>query len=181
MVEAKKASKSAEDGIDQAITYAKMLDIPFAYASAGEKFIEFNLKTGKQRELAMTAFPSPETLWKMWCEARGVPVDREDAMADAQYYTSEDGKVPRYYQMVAINRVVNAIVADKRRRALLVMATGTGKTYTAFQIVWRLRCAGIVRNVLYLADRNQLVDQTIVGDFAPLKNPDKNSGWRDRL
>lgn len=169
VVEAKKASKSAEDGIDQAITYAKMLDIPFAYASAGEKFIEFNLKTGKQRELAMTAFPSPETLWKMWCETRGVPLDREDAMADAQYYTSEDGKVPRYYQMVAINRVVNAIVADKRRRALLVMATGTGKTYTAFQIVWRLRCAGIVRNVLYLADRNQLVDQTIVGDFAPFE------------
>ncbi len=167
VVEAKRASKCAEDGIDQAIEYAKMLDIPFAYASAGEKFIEFNLKTGKRREFGMDEFPSPDELWKKWCEVRMVPADRETSMDNALYYTSEDGKIPRYYQMVAINRVVNAIVADKRRRALLVMATGTGKTYTAFQIVWRLRKAGLVRNVLYLADRNQLVDQTIIGDFAP--------------
>lgn len=169
VIEAKKSSMKAEDGLDQAIVYAKMLDIPFAYASAGEKFLEFNLKTGVLRELGMDQFPTPDQLWRMWCEARGVPDDREHAMANAQYFTSEDGKIPRYYQMVAINRVVNAIVADKRRRALLVMATGTGKTYTAFQIVWRLRRAGVVRNVLYLADRNQLVDQTIVGDFAPFE------------
>lgn len=170
VVEAKKASKSAEDGIDQAVTYARLLDIPFAYASAGEKFIERNIKTGSQRELRMDEFPSPSKLWKMWCETRGVPSDRQNAMDDANYYTSDDGKVPRYYQMVAINRVVNTIIADKNRRALLVMATGTGKTYTAFQIVWRLRKAGVVKNVLYLADRNQLVDQTIVGDFAPFEN-----------
>lgn len=169
VIEAKKSSKTAEEGIDQAITYAKMLDIPFAYSSAGEKFIELNLKTGAKRELRMDQFPDPQELWKMWCQTRGVPENRENAMSGAQYYTSEDGKIPRYYQMVAINRVVNAIIADKRRRALLVMATGTGKTYTAFQIVWRLRKTGIVKNVLYLADRNQLVDQTIIGDFAPFE------------
>ena len=168
VIEAKNPTKTAEDGIDQAISYARLLDVPFAYASAGEKFIEFNLKTGIQRELPMEDFPSPDKLWRMWCEARGVPSDREKAMANAQYYTSDDGKVPRYYQMVAINRVVDAIVTNRRRRALLVMATGTGKTYTAFQIVWRLRNAGVVKNVLYLADRNQLVDQTMIGDFAPL-------------
>lgn len=167
VIEAKRATKKAEDGIDQAITYAKLLDLPFAYSSAGEKFIEFNLKTGAQRELAMEDFPSPDELWHMWCEARGVPYEREKAMIDAQYFTSDDGKVPRYYQMVAINRTVDAIVSKGHNRVLLVMATGTGKTYTAFQIVWRLKKAGVVKNVLYLADRNQLVDQTMIGDFAP--------------
>lgn len=168
VVEAKNSSLKAEDGIDQAIVYAKLLDIPFAYASAGEKFIEMNLKTGAKRELKMDEFPSPDQLWSMWCKARGISEDRALSMENAQYYTSDDGKIPRYYQMVAINRVVDAIVSG-RRRALLVMATGTGKTYTAFQIVWRLKKAGLVKNVLYLADRNQLVDQTIVGDFAPFE------------
>ena len=169
VIEAKKASLHAEDGIDQAKAYAEQLDIPFAYASAGEKFIELNLKTGVQRELAMEDFPSPDALWKMWCAVRRVKPQDEPKMASAQYYSSDDGKIPRYYQMTAINRVVNAVIADKRRRALLVMATGTGKTYVAFQIVWRLVKAGVVKNVLYLADRNQLVDQTIVGDFAPFE------------
>ena len=169
VVEAKKWSVDIRNGIDQARIYAQMLDLPFAYASNGQGFIEYNLVTNEQRELRLEEFPSPEKLWQMWCKARGVKPEREKAMDDALYYTSDDGKVPRYYQLVAINKVVNAIIADKRRRALLVMATGTGKTYTAFQIVWRLLKAGLVKNVLYLADRNQLVDQTIIGDFAPFE------------
>ena len=167
VLEAKSAAKTAEEGLGQAITYAKMLDVPFAYASAGDKFVEYNLKTGQQRSFPLTAFPTPADLWRRWCQAREVSPENETRLNDALYYTSIDGKVPRYYQMTAINKVVNAVVADRRKRLLLVMATGTGKTYTAFQIVWRLKKAGVVKNVLYLADRNQLVDQTLVGDFAP--------------
>lgn len=172
VVEAKGTEKTAADGIDQAKAYAEILDIPFAYSSAGEKFIEYDYTTGKQTELTMDAFPSPDVLWKRWCNARGV---RDDAsrqqMEDALYYTTDDGKIPRYYQMLAINKTVHAVIADKKKRILLVMATGTGKTYTAFQIVWRLlKEAKVVKNVLYLADRNPLVDQTIVGDFQPFKN-----------
>ena len=167
VVEAKKAKKTAEKGLDQAITYARMLDVPFAYASDGDKFVEYNLKTGQQRTIPLTAFPTPADLWRRWCQAREVSPENETRLNDALYYTSMDGKVPRYYQMTAINKVVNAVIADRRKRLLLVMATGTGKTYTAFQIVWRLRKAGIVKNILYLADRNQLVDQTMRKDFAP--------------
>ena len=101
--------------------------------------------------------------------------ENETRLNDALYYTSIDGKVPRYYQMTAINKVVNAVIADRRKRLLLVMATGTGKTYTAFQIVWRLRKAGVIRNVLYLADRNQLIDQTLTGDFAPFSKSRRRS------
>lgn len=169
VIEAKKWSVDIRDGIDQARAYAQLLDLPFAYASNGKGFIEYNLVTNEQRELKLEEFPSPETLWKKWCEARGVELERRKVLSDALYYTTNDGKIPRYYQLVAINKVVNAIVADHRRRALLVMATGTGKTFTAFQIVWRLKQAGIVKNVLYLADRNHLVDQTIVDDFAPFE------------
>lgn len=167
VLEAKSAAKTAEEGLGQAITYAKMLDVPFAYASSGDKFVEYNLKTGQQRTIPLTAFPSPADLWRRWCQAREVSPENETRLNDALYYTSIDGKVPRYYQMTAINKVVNAVIADRRKRLLLVMATGTGKTYTAFQIVWRLRKAGVIRNVLYLADRNQLIDQTLTGDFAP--------------
>ena len=172
VVEAKGTEKTASDGIDQAKAYAEILDIPFAYSSAGEKFIEYDYTTGKQTELPMDAFPSPEVLWKRWCDARGVRDDvSRQQMEDALYYTTDDGKVPRYYQMLAINKTVHAVIADKKKRILLVMATGTGKTYTAFQIIWRLlKGAKAVKNVLYLADRNPLVDQTIVGDFQPFKN-----------
>jgi type I restriction enzyme R subunit len=169
VVEAKRSGMRAEDGIDQAVTYARLLDIPFAYASAGEKFIERNLRTGTQREFSMENFPEPAKLWRMWCEARNVPLKERGLLHDAGYYTTDDGKVPRYYQMVAINKTVNAVIADHRKRLLLVMATGTGKTFTAFQIVWRLRHAGVVKNVLYLADRNQLIDQTLTGDFIPFE------------
>lgn len=168
VVEAKKNSLIANDGLDQAIAYAKKLDIPFAFASAGDKFVEFNRATGQTTEFPLNQFPSPEELWRRWCEIRKVKPSDQRTLSDALYHTTIDGKVPRYYQILAINKTVNAIIADKRKRALLVMATGTGKTYTAFQIVWRLRQAGVVKNVLYLADRNQLLDQTMINDFAPL-------------
>ena len=168
VIEAKRFAKSARDGIDQAIAYARLLDLPFAYASAGECFLERNLVTGATRELKLNEFPSPARLWQMYCEARQVPADRTAVLDKSQYYTS-DSRFPRYYQMVAINKVVNAIIADKRKRCLLVMATGTGKTYVAFQIIWRLRKSGLVRNILYLADRNQLIDQSMIGDFQPLE------------
>lgn len=172
VVEAKSTEKTAADGIDQAKIYAEMLDLPFAYSSAGDKFIEHDFTTGKQTEFSMDEFPSPDALWKRWCDARGITDDdRRKKMEDALYYTTDDGKIPRYYQMLAINKTVNAVIADQRKRILLVMATGTGKTYTAFQIIWRLlKGAKVVKNVLYLADRNPLVDQTIVGDFQPFKN-----------
>ncbi len=170
VVEAKRAGKTARDGLDQAIAYAKLLDVPFAYASAGEMFLEYELPTGTLRELAMDAFPSSDELWKRWCALRGVDAGDAAVLEKAQYHTSGDAMTPRYYQMQAINRTVDAVVAGHRRRVLLVMATGTGKTYTAFQIIWRLRKAGVVRNVLYLADRNQLVEQAMTGDFAPFRS-----------
>ena len=170
VVEAKKLGKTARDGLDQAIAYAKLLDVPFAYASAGDMFLEYELPTGRLRELAMDAFPSSDELWKRWCVLRHVEAGDAAVLDKAQYHTSGDAMTPRYYQMQAINRTVDAIVAGHRRRALLVMATGTGKTYTAFQIIWRLRKAGVVKNVLYLADRNQLVEQAMTGDFAPFRS-----------
>lgn len=172
VVEAKSTEKTASDGIDQAKVYAEMLDIPFAYSSAGDKFIEYDYTTGSQKELPLDEFPSPDDLWNRWCVARGInDEDSRHKMENALYYTTDDGKIPRYYQMLAINKTVNAVIADKQKRILLVMATGTGKTYTAFQIIWRLlKGAKAVKNVLYLADRNPLVDQTIVGDFQPFKN-----------
>lgn len=172
VVEAKSTEKTASDGIDQAKVYAEMLDIPFAYSSAGDKFIEYDYTTGSQKELSLDEFPSPDDLWNRWCVARGInDEDSRHKMENALYYTTDDGKILRYYQMLAINKTVNAVIADKQKRILLVMATGTGKTYTAFQIIWRLlKGAKAVKNVLYLADRNPLVDQTIVGDFQPFKN-----------
>lgn len=167
VLEAKSTQKTAADGIDQAVVYARMLDLPFAFSCAGDKFIERDWKNNTQTEYPLDQFPSPAVLWQRFCAVRGLNEEARKEAESALYYTTMDGKIPRYYQMVAINKTVNAILGDNHKRALLVMATGTGKTYTAFQIVWRLRKAGKVKNVLYLADRNQLVDQTIVGDFTP--------------
>lgn len=169
VVEAKKGAKVDNDGLDQAIAYAKILDVRFAYSSAGKKFIEYDIVKGTTTELEMDEFPSPDELWKRICDDRNISPDQQSQLDNALYYTSSNFNAPRYYQMVAINKVVDAILVEKKKRALLVMATGTGKTYTAFQIVWRLKKAGMAKNVLYLADRNQLVDQTIVGDFQPFK------------
>ena len=167
VVEAKRRDKSSSDGIDQAIAYARLLDVPFAYASSGNDFLEFELPTGAQRSIPMDKFPSPKELWKRWCALRNVGAEDEKTLEKAQYHTSQDGLAPRYYQMQAINRTIEAIVAHHRRRILLVMATGTGKTFTAFQIIWRLWKTHFKRKILFLADRNILVDQTMKKDFKP--------------
>ena len=164
VIEIKRFDMPDSQGIDQAIAYARTLNVPFAYATSGHKFVEFNLKTGLQREISLENFPSPQELWRSYCTAAGIvePND-QDTLAKAKYYydvgTTTGKKIPRYYQMVAINSVVQAIIGLHRRRLLLVMATGTGKTFTALQIVYRLKQAGVIKRVLYLADRNKLVDQ----------------------
>lgn len=172
VVEAKKYGCKDSEGIDQAKVYAELLDIPFAYSSSGKKFIEFDKSTGIQRELNLDEFPSPNELWERWCAYKGIKDELTRGYIEkAQYRTTVDGKVPRYYQMLAINKTVEAVLIENKKRILLVMATGTGKTYTAFQIVWRLlHEAKAIKNVLFLADRNQLVDQSLIGDFSPLEN-----------
>ena len=152
--------------MQQAIEYAVILDVDFAYSSNGHAFLEHDMTTGKEREIPLNEFPSPEELWERHKVAHGLS-EKEAEETATPYHYNHDSITPRYYQRIAINRVVEA-VAKGEDRILLVMATGTGKTYTAFQIVWRLREAGLKKKVLYLADRNVLLDQTISGDFKPL-------------
>ncbi len=168
VIEAKRDELQDSEGLDQAIAYAKALNVQFAYSSAGKKFIEFNLKTGTQTEIPLNCFPTPKELWQRVCDEKNIRGSVAEKLESATYYTSWD-KSPRYYQLNAINKTIEAILIENRKRLLIVMATGTGKTYTAFQIVWRLMKAKAVTNVLYLADRNQLVDQTITGDFKPFE------------
>lgn len=168
VVEAKDYQKTVGHGLQQAIEYALILDVDFAYSSNGKAFMEHDMTTGKEREIPLDEFPSPEDLWNRHCAAHGFSTEQAEKIAEPYYYSYES-ITPRYYQRIAINRVIEA-VAKGQRRMLLVMATGTGKTYTAFQIVWRLREAGLARKVLYLADRNVLLDQTISGDFKPLNS-----------
>ena len=171
IVEAKDANHSVSFGIQQAKEYAKMMDVPFAYSSNGQGFQEYDFLTGKERTLGMDDFPTKEELYgRYFAEINdGQGVSQEEMKVIEQpYCTGQDIFPPRYYQRNAVNRTVNA-VAQGRNRLLLVMATGTGKTYTAFQIVYRLLKAGMVKKVLYLADRNILVDQSIQQDFKPLE------------
>ena len=171
IVEAKDNNHSVSYGLQQAITYARMQDIPFAYSSNGDGFQEHDLLTGLERTLPLDGFPTVEELSARWESesngGKGVSADEKKVVAQP-YYSSQGTYDPRYYQRNAINRVVEAI-ARGRKRLLLVMATGTGKTYTAFQIVYRLLKSGLCRKVLYLADRNNLVDQSIQQDFSPLE------------
>ena len=168
IVEAKDNKHAVGAGIEQAIAYAEALDIPFVFASNGDGFVEHD-RTGQsdwiEREIALDAFPSPDELWRRYRDWKGLTDDEVEVVLQ-DYYTEAGGKEPRYYQRVAINRVVEA-VAKGRDRLLLVMATGTGKTYTAFQTIWRLWKAGKAERVLFLADRNILVDQAIQNDFRP--------------
>ena len=171
IVEAKDNNHSVSYGLQQAITYARMQDIPFAYSSNGDGFQEHDLLTGLERTLPLDGFPTVEELAVRWESesngGKGVCADEKKVVAQP-YYSSQGTYDPRYYQRNAINRVVEAI-ARGQTRLLLVMATGTGKTYTAFQIVYRLLKCGLRKKVLYLADRNILVDQSIQRDFSPLE------------
>lgn len=171
IVEAKDNNHSASYGLQQAITYAKMMDVPFVYSSNGDAFYEHDMLTGKEREIPLDNFPTPDELISRYIsnanDGNGLS-DTEIAVINQQYYSSQNTYEPRYYQRVAVNRTVDA-VARGDNRLLLVMATGTGKTYTAFQIVYRLLKSGMKRKILYLADRNILVDQSIQQDFAPLE------------
>lgn len=171
IVEAKDNNHFISYGLQQAITYAKMQDIPFAYSSNGDGFQEHDLLTGLERTLSMDEFPTVEELTARWESetngGKGIS-DNERKIINQPYYSSQNTYDPRYYQRNAINRTVEAI-ANGQERLLLVMATGTGKTYTAFQIVYRLLKSGLKKKVLYLADRNILVDQSIQQDFSPLE------------
>lgn len=171
IVEAKDANHSVSHGLQQAMTYAQMLDVKFAYSSNGEGFAEHDFLTGKERTFAMEEFPTKEELIERYkSEANdGNGLNEQELAVIAQpFCTGQNIFPPRYYQRNAVNRTVNAI-AKGQNRVLIVMATGTGKTYTAFQIVWRLIHSKLKKKVLYLADRNILVDQSIQQDFKPLE------------
>ena len=171
VVEAKDNNHPVSYGLQQAITYAQMMDVPFAYSSNGDGFREHDFLTGLERDLDLDEFPSPDELISRWetnaNQGKGVS-ENEKRIISQPYYSSQNTYDPRYYQRNAVNRTVEAI-AKGQTRLLLVMATGTGKTYTAFQIVYRLLKSGLIRKVLYLADRNILVDQSIQQDFSPLE------------
>lgn len=171
IVEAKDNNHSVSYGLQQAMTYAQMMDIPFAYSSNGDAFYEHDFLTGTERQISLDEFPSQEELSsKFYGEINGGSglSDTEKKIINQPYYSSQNTYPPRYYQRNAINRTVEAI-AKGQQRLLLVMATGTGKTYTAFQIVYRLLRSDLKKRILYLADRNILVDQSILQDFAPLE------------
>ena len=171
IVEAKDNQHAVADGLQQALTYAQMLDVPFAYSSNGDAFREHDFLMGTERDIAMEDFPTPDELYARFQKgANGGAglTQAEEAIIGQPYYSSQSTYPPRYYQRVAVNRTLDAI-ARGQNRILLVMATGTGKTYTAFQIVYRLLRSGMKKKILYLADRNILVDQSIQQDFAPLE------------
>ena len=165
VIEAKDNAHSIGAGIQQGLEYAETLDLSFAYSSNGDGFIEHDKTTGKERELVLHEFPTPEELWNRLNTSKGIDPDQEKIITQDYYYEA-GGKIPRYYQGIAINRTVEAI-ARGQNKILLVMATGTGKTYVAFQTIWRLWKARIKKRILYLADRNILIDQTVVNDFKP--------------
>ena len=171
IVEAKDNQHAVADGLQQAMTYAQMLDVPFAYSSNGDAFREHDFLMGTERDIAMEDFPTSDELYARFQKgANGGAglTQAEEAIIGQPYYSSQSTYPPRYYQRVAVNRTLDAI-ARGQNRILLVMATGTGKTYTAFQIVYRLLRSGMKKKILYLADRNILVDQSIQQDFAPLE------------
>jgi len=171
VVEAKANDKPLGTGIQQAKKYAETLDIPFAYSSNGDGFIEYDFTKSEgeiEKQLGLDEFPSPGELWQRYRSWKGL-ADPEEEVVKQPYYYSKDGMSPRYYQRIAINRTVEAI-AKGQKRMMLVMATGTGKTLTAFQIIWRIWKAGENKRILYLADRNILVDDPKKKYFSPFKD-----------
>ena len=171
IVEAKDNKHTMADGMQQALQYASMMNVPFVFSSNGDGFVFHNKYVTEgdvEVTLSLDEFPSPETLWKMYHEKNHINPS-QDKVIDEPYYSDNPDKQPRYYQMNAINETVETI-AKGQDRILLVMATGTGKTYTAFQIIWRLWKAGIKKRILFLADRTALISQTFTNDFAPFKD-----------
>lgn len=168
IVEAKDNKHRLGDGMQQAMDYALLMNAPFAYSSNGDGFIEHDFTTGMEREITLDAFPSPEELWERYKSANKIDTEEKEAIVSEPYHFAQGSYAPRYYQAHAVNRVLEA-VAQGRKRLLLLMATGTGKTFTAFHFIWRLWKSGRVKRVLYLADRNILLDQTILNDFKPFE------------
>jgi len=168
VIEAKDNNHSVRAGIQQALAYAEALQVPFVFSSNGDAFL-FHDKSGTyaqiEQQLSLNAFPSPEELWQHYKQAKDLQSVNQDLLTSS-YFFEIGGKEPRYYQQLAVNRTIEAI-ARGQRRCLLVMATGAGKTYTVFNIIWRLWKTKVVKRVLFLADRNALVDQTIINDFRP--------------
>lgn len=168
VIEAKDNNHTVGAGMQQALSYAEALDAPFVFSSNGDAFHSHDrtVTSGSvEKELPLDAFPSPAELWQRYCAWKDLTKPEQQVITQ-DYYADGSGKEPRYYQRIAINRTVEA-VEKGQNRILLVMATGTGKTYTAFQIIWRLWKAGVKKRILYLADRNILVDQTRINDFKP--------------
>lgn len=166
IIEAKDNTFSLGDGMQQGLGYAEALDVPFVYSSNGDGFLEHDrlVKQGKiEQEMSLGQFPSPEELYSRYCKAKQISPEEEKIISQ-DYYQEIDGKTPRYFQEVAVNRAIESIVKGQKR-ILLVMATGTGKTYTAFQIIWRLWKAKAKKRILFLVDRNILADQTMINDF----------------
>ena len=171
IIEAKDNKHTMSDGMQQALQYASMMNVPFVFSSNGDGFVFHNkyiTEGDVEITLSLDEFPSPEALWKMYLEKNKVS-PAQSKIIDEPYYSDNPDKQPRYYQMNAINKTVEAI-SGGQDRVLLVMATGTGKTYTAFQIIWRLWKAGIKKRILFLADRTALISQTFTNDFAPFKD-----------
>ena len=169
VIEAKENNLSVGSGMQQALDYAETLEVPFVFSSNGDAFLMHD-RTGMseklEQEIALDAFPSPDELWKRYCQWKGIATSEAKSAVEISYYDDGSNRAPRYYQVNAVNRTIEA-VAKGANRILLVMATGTGKTYTAFQIIWRLWKSGNKKRILFLADRNILVDQTKNNDFKP--------------
>ncbi|RZJ77343.1 MAG: DEAD/DEAH box helicase [Flavobacterium sp.] len=171
IIEAKDNKHSIGSGMQQALDYAQILDIPFVFSSNGDGFL-FHDKTNDikiEQELDLDQFPSPETLWEKYKDFKGIVTEQAEKIIEQDYFFDGSGRRPRYYQQNAVNRTLEAI-ASRQNRILLVMATGTGKTYTAFQIAYRLWKSKTKKRILFLADRNSLVDQTKRGDFKHFKD-----------
>lgn len=176
IVEAKDNNHAVADGMEQAINYSNILDVPFVFTSNGDGFVFYDKTISDdnvQTELTLSEFPSPEYLWNKYKSYKGIPDSADKIVSQEYYFNSNDKRKPRYYQCIAVNRVIEAI-ANGESRILLTMATGTGKTYTAFQIVYRLWKARVKKRILFLADRNVLVDDPMKKDFK-FFNADNNN------
>ncbi len=172
IIEAKDNKKPVGHGMQQALEYAEILQIPFVFTSNGDSFVfhdKTNTSGALEQELSLEDFPSPETLWKKYLKHTNIDTPQAQEIVEKDYYADDSGMTPRYYQQNAVNRTIEA-VAKGQDKIILVMATGTGKTYTAFNIIWRLWKTGIKKRILFLADRNALLTQTKNGDFSPFGN-----------